>query len=128
MLYIIHAEPQFVLKEELLLTTKKGEYYLEEGRTIGLLRTEDGRMFIGTGEEGSDQLEITGKIAATTLLELLEPSTFELALDSDGDSYIKAVFLEQKVSINEKIQRITSINESTINTNNIIPVIKIEKL
>ena len=43
MLYIIHAEPQFIVKQDLLLTSKKGEYYLEAGRILGLLKSEDGR-------------------------------------------------------------------------------------
>ena len=124
MLYIIHAEPQFVVKQDLLLTSKKGEYYLEAGRILGLLKSEDGRLFIGTGEDGSDQLEITGKITATEVLENLEPSNFELALDEEGDSYIKSTILEQKVSLTEKIQRVTLVEEITESA--IVPVFKIE--
>lgn len=125
MLYIIHTEPQFLIKKDLLINTEKGEYFLDEGRMLGLLKTEDGRLFIGTGEEDSDQLEITGKISAGNLLEACQPANFELALDEDGDSFIKPVLLEQKVTINEKVSRIT-LTESI--SRNVIQVINIENL
>ena len=123
MLFLIHPEPQFLIKKEMVLSTKKGEYWIEEGTPLGLLKTPDGRLFIGTGEENSDQLEITGKIGASKLLEACQPSNFELALDEEGDSFIRPVLLEQKVTVNEKISRIT-LTESEVS--NPIEVLKID--
>lgn len=125
MLYIIHTEPQFIVRSEMVVHTAKGEYYLEKGKMLGLLKTEDERLFIGTGEEDSDQLEVTGKISGAKLLELCEPARFELALDQDGDSYIAPVLLEEKVTLNEKILRISLTEEVSHNP---IEVYKIEYL
>lgn len=117
MLFICHCEPQFVIESDLVLNTDKGEYFLEKGKMIGFLKTEDGRLLIGTGKYNSDQLEIMNKVTAQALLERCQPSNFELALDEDGDSYVRPVLLEQKVTIIEKISRITlteDINKDTV--------------
>lgn len=125
MLFIIHPEPQFVLAKDLVIYTEKGDLILDKGRMLGLLKTEDGRLFIGTGEEGTDQLEVTGKISANFLLEACNPATFELSIDENGDSYIKPVFLEEKVTVTEKISRITKTDE---NSEKPINILKIEHI
>lgn len=122
MLFIIHAEPQFVVKKDIAIYTEKGDFYLDKGRMLGLLKTEDGRLFIGTGEEGSDQLEVTGKISAKFLLEACDPATFELSIDEEGDSYIKPVFLEQKVTVTEKISRINKTDDISLSPTDILKI------
>lgn len=124
-IFIYHAEPQFVVEKDLLINTDKGEYYIKEGKMIGLLKSEDGRLFIGTGKNNSDQLEIRDQKSASTLLETCQPSNFELALDDEGDSYVRPVLLEQKVTQTEKISRITL--TENINTNT-VPVTSIKLL
>ena len=122
MLFLIHTEAQFVIKNEIVLHTSKGEYWIQENTPLGLLKTADGRLLIGTGEEKSDQLEITGKIGATKLLEACQPANFELALDEDDDSFIRPVLLEEKVTITEKISRITLTEEVVTNTTEVLKI------
>lgn len=111
------------MREEINVVTEKGDLHIDEGRMIGLLKSPDGRLFIGTGEEGSDQLEVTGKISASNLLEACQPANFELSMDEDGDSFIKPVLMEQKVTLTEKISRITLTEQVSENT---IKVLKVE--
>lgn len=109
MIIVHHTEPQFIVTRDLTLQTEKGTYYIDAGQPLGLLRTEDGRLFIG--ESSSDQLELSKQGASYTLLESCRPCNFEVTLNEDGDSYISEVLLESKVTLTEKINRI-SLTES----------------
>lgn len=127
MLFIYHHEAQFVMEKDVTLNTSKGPLHLVAGQPLGLGKSEDGRLFIGQdySEDGveSDVLEIYSKGTATHLLEACQPSTFNLGLDEDGQTYIKTELLEQKVSLTEKLSRITLVESVPKKT---LPVSKLK--
>ena len=108
MLFIVHSDPQFIVNKEMTLQTSKGILHLDAGDSIGINKSEDGRMFLGVElDEDCDVLEFDSKRTGIELLESCVPAAFELGLDEDGDSYIKSTFLEEKSTLNEKISKIT---------------------
>lgn len=124
MLYIVHCEPQFIVQKDLVLNLPNAQYYLDEGQALGLRKTEDGRLLIG--EEEGDIIELDTKTTAKDLLESCQPANFELGLDEEGQSYIKTVLMEEKVSISDKISRI-KLTESVPKTSTLV-VSKIREL
>lgn len=114
MLTIYHTDAQFVVNKDMVLKTNKGNYYLDEGQPLGLLKNDKGLLFIG--EADGDQLELEEHTAGFTLLEACQPCDFEVALNEDGDPYIKEILIEQKVTLTEKVSKITLAENISSNT------------
>lgn len=123
MLLIVENDPQFVLTKDITIYTSKGDLHLDAGEPIGFVKTADGRLFYGEMEdEESDVLEFKTKTVANDMLEACQAADFVVALDEDGDSFLKTVLVEGKNTLTEKIDRISlveSVPEKTIPINKI---------
>lgn len=103
MILIIESEPQFIATKDIIVYTSQGEVVLEKGSPVGLLKTEDGKLNLG---KSGDVLEFSNKTVIHDLLENCRPANFELIRDSEGDSIINPVLLEETLLVEDKLSRI----------------------
>jgi hypothetical protein len=102
MLIIENKAPNFVAIENFIMYTFNGEIIVEEGEPLDL-RSRSG--IIVYGSEGT-VLEFTNKTTINDLLERVEPASFELKLEEDGELSLVASIKEHMSDRSNKILEI----------------------
>jgi hypothetical protein len=96
-----HDEPNYVAIKDFVLSTPRGNIYIESADAVSLSKNKDGDLFFGNS---GTVIEIKTKTALSDLLSRVRPASFNLGVEEDGEMCLVATIHEGKTALLDHIK------------------------